>query len=305
MVVAQGNFGSGIDQTAITNIQKSILLFQQAFKDGYIGRQLVAQRPGVSANIRKDIVRKIDKTAAADGISTAKISKGGDKGDIVGTKGKDFVHEVYRIHDAILMNEEEIKLDPSRWNQATQVAMLECLRRENYTIINGNSDLGILGIVGASALNSRGSITSATNSGAWDGSETDKVMEPYDDIRKALDYLDPNIIGQYYLGGRPSYLNYLLQEDDLGKVFADKIGTRLMGRPLGDMSWFVRSDYFPADYVYLINKSMMAAELLIVEDYNVDANYPRQPGQNQYAEIGGWIGIETHNNDSIVPIGIN
>jgi hypothetical protein len=130
-------------------------------------------------------------------------------------------------------------------------------------------------------------------------------MDPYDDLRKAMEFIDPAIVGPLYLAGKPAYLNYLLQEDDLGKVFSDKIGTRLMGRPANDVSWMIKSDYFPANYVYLVCKSMEAAELIIPEDYNVDANYPREKGQNVYAEIGGWIGIEIHNNDFIVPIAIN
>jgi hypothetical protein len=299
------NYGSSIPLEQILNIQKTIEIFRQKYKDGYIGRSLIDQRPGVARTVRKDIVRKIDKTAANDGISTARISLGGTSPDIVGSKGKDILHSIYRIDAAIQRNEAELELDPNIWTRDTSLAMLECLRRENYTIINGDSTTGIVGLVGAATANSRGSITSATNAGSWDGAETDAVMDPYDDLRKAVEYIDPTLVGPLYLAGRPAYLNYLLQEDDLGKVFSDKIGTRLMGKQATDLSWMVKSDYFPANYVYLICKSMEAAELIIPEDYNVDANYPREKGQNVYAEIGGWIGIEIHNNDFIVPIGIN
>jgi hypothetical protein len=299
------NYGSSIPLEQILNIQKTIEIFRQKYKDGYIGRSLIDQRPGVARTVRKDIVRKIDKTAANDGISTARISLGGTSPDIVGSKGKDILHSIYRIDAAIQRNEAELELDPNIWTRDTSLAMLECLRRENYTIINGDSTTGIVGLVGAATANSRGSITSGTNNGAWAGTETDKVMDPYDDLRQALEFIDPNLVGPLYLAGRPAYLNYLLQEDDLGKVFADKIGTRLMGKQATDLSWMVKSDYFPANYVYLICKSMEAAELIIPEDYNVDANYPREKGQNVYAEIGGWIGIEIHNNDFIVPIAIN
>ncbi len=298
------NYASGIPQEVVTNMQKSILLFQQKYKDGYVGRTLVEQRP-VGSNIRQDIVFAVDKTAAKDGISTARISAGGSAPDVVGTKGKNITHTVWRIDNAILMNEAEIKINPARWNTNVAVAMLECQRRENYTIINGDSQHNIVGLVGAAALNKRGSITAATNAGAWDGSEQDQVMNPYEDIRNALEFVDPNLTGQLYLGGRPASLNYLLQEDDLGKVYADKIGGRLFGRALGDTSWMVKSDYFPANEVFLVLKSMMAAEIVIAEDYNVDANYPREKGQNQYAEIGGWIGVELHNNESVVDIAIN
>ncbi len=303
-MAGQMNYASSIPQEVITNMQKEILLFQQKYKDGYIGRTLVEQRP-VGKSIRKDVVFKVDKTTPKDGISTARISAGGEVPDIVGTKGKDVTHPIWRIDDSIIMNEAEIGLNPARWNTNVSVAMLECQRRENYTVINGDTAHNIVGLVGASALNKRGSITQATNAGAWDGSEADKVMNPYDDIRKALEFVDPNLIGQLYLGGKPAYLNYLLQEDDLGKVYADKIGGRLFGRALGDMSWMVKSDYFPANAVYLVMKSMMAAEIVIAEDYNVDANYPREKGQNQYAEIGGWVGFEMHNNDSVVSVAIN
>ena len=306
-MVGELNYGAGIPQEVVLNMQKTILSFQSRYKDGYIGRRLIDQRPNVAPTVRKDIVRKVDKTESQDGISTARISMGGTAPDVVGTKSKDVMHPVYRIDDAILMNEEELKLDPARWNQSVSVAMMECLRRENYTIINGDSTWGITGLVGAAAANSLGSITAGTNSGAWDGSETDKVMDPYDDLRKTLEYIDPNLIGTLYLAGRPAYLNYLLQEDDLGKVFADKIGTRLMGRSLNApyTEWMVKSDYFPANYVYLVLKCAEGAELIIPDDYNVDGNYPRQPGQNQYAEIGGWLGIEIHNNNTVARIAIN
>jgi hypothetical protein len=286
-------------------MQKTILDFQARYKDGYIGRQLIEQRPGVARTVRKDIVRHIDKTTPQDGISTARISLGGTTPDIVGGKAKDKMFSIYRIDAAIQRNEAEVELDPSLWNRDTSMAMMECIRRENYTIINGDATLGITGLVGASSANSLGSITSGTNNGAWDGSETDKVMDPYDDLRQALNYIDPDLIGSLYLAGRPAYMNYLLQEDDLGKIFADKIGPRIFGRPAGDNTWMVKSDYFPANYVYLVLKSMEAAELVIPEDYNVDSNYPREKGQNIYAEIGGWMGIELHTNDFIVPIAIN
>jgi hypothetical protein len=304
-MVGELNYGASIPQEVITNVEKTILQFQQRYKDGYIGRSLIEQRPNVGSFVRKDIVRKIDKTTPQDGISTARISLGGGEPEVVGSKAKDVSHSIYRIDASIERNEAELQLDYSIWNRDTSLAMLECLRRENYTIINGNSTYGITGLVGASAANSRGSITSATNNGAWDGSETDKVMDPYDDLRQALEYIDPNLVGNLYLAGRPAYLNYLLQEDDLGKIFGEKIGTRIMGRPATDLSWMIKSDYFPANYVYLICKSMEAAELLIPQDYTFDGNYPRGKGQTVYAEIGGWIGIEIHNNDFIVPIAIN
>ena len=304
-MVGELNNGASIPQEVITNVGKTILQFQQRYKDGYIGRSLIEQRPNVGAFVRKDIVRKIDKTTPQDGISTARISLGGGEPEVVGSKAKDVSHSIYRIDASIERNEAELQLDYSIWNRDTSLAMLECLRRENYTIINGNSTYGITGLVGAASANSRGSITSATNNGAWDGSETDKKMDPYDDLRQALEYIDPNLVGNLYLAGRPAYLNYLLQEDDLGKIFGEKIGTRIMGRQPTDLSWMIKSDYFPANYVYLIRKSMEAAELLIPQDYTFDGNYPRGKGQTVYAEIGGWIGIEIHNNDFIVPIGIN
>lgn len=306
------NFGSSIPQEVVQSMQKTILDFQQRYKDGYIGRQLIEQRPGVARTVRKDIVRHIDKTTPQDGVSTARISLGGTTPTIVGSKAKDKMFSIYRIDAAIQRNEAEVELDASLWNRDTSMAMLECLRRENYTIINGDATLGITGLVGASSANSLGSVvasgasgTQVNNNGAWDGSETDKVMDPYDDIRAALNFIDPDLIGSLVLAGRPAYMNYLLQEDDLGKIYADKIGPRIFGKAAGDNSWMVKSDYFPANYVYLVLKSMEAAELVIPEDYNVDSNYPREKGQNIYAEIGGWLGIELHTNDFIVPIAIN
>lgn len=306
------NHGASIPQEVVMQMQHTILDFQQRYKDGYIGRQLIEQRPGVAATVRKDIVRHVDKSTPQDGISTARISLGGTSPSIVGSKAKDKLFPVYRIDAAIQRNEAEVGLDASLWNRDTSLAMLECLRRENYTIINGDSTLGITGLVGASGANTLGSVvasgasgTQVNNNGAWSGSETDKVMDPYDDIRAALNFIDPDLVGSLVLAGRPAYMNYLLQEDDLGKIYADKIGPRIFGKAAGDYTWMIKSDYFPANYVYLVLKSMEAAELIIPEDYNVDANYPREKGQNIYAEVGGWIGIEVHTNDFVVPIAIN
>lgn len=306
------NYGASIPQEVVMQMQHTILDFQQRYKDGYIGRQLIEQRPGVAATVRKDIVRHVDKSTPQDGVSTARISLGGTTPSIVGSKAKDKLFPVYRIDAAIQRNEAEVGLDASLWNRDTSLAMLECLRRENYTIINGDATLGITGLVGASSANTLGSVvasgasgTQVNNNGAWDGSETDKVMDPYDDIRAALNFIDPDLVGSLVLAGRPAYMNYLLQEDDLGKIYADKIGPRIFGKAAGDYSWMIKSDYFPANYVYLVLKSMEAAELIIPEDYNVDANYPREKGQNIYAEVGGWIGIEVHTNDFVVPIAIN
>lgn len=307
------NYGASIPQEVVMQMQHTILDFQQRYKDGYIGRQLIEQRPGVAATVRKDIVRHVDKTTPQDGVSTARISLGGTSPSIVGSKAKDKLFPVYRIDAAIQRNEAEVGLDASLWNRDTSLAMLECLRRENYTIINGDATLGITGLVGAASANSLGSIvasggdgsTTINNNGAWAGTETDKVMDPYDDIRAALNFIDPDLVGSLVLAGRPAYMHYLLQEDDLGKIYADKIGPRIFGKAAGDYTWMIKSDYFPANYVYLVLKSMEAAELIIPEDYNVDANYPREKGQNIYAEVGGWIGIEVHTNDFVVPIAIN
>lgn len=311
-MVGELNNGASIPQEVITNVEKTILQFQQRYKDGYIGRALIEQRPNVAPFVRKDIVRKIDKTTPQDGISTARIGLGGGEPEVVGSKAKDVSHSIYRIDTSIERNEAELQLDYSIWNRDTSLAMLECLRRENYTIINGNATFGITGLVGAATANSRGSIVASggdgaktiNNNGAWAGTETDKVMDPYDDILTALNFIDPNLVGQMFLAGRPAYMNYLLKEDDLGHYPAKKIASLIMGRQETDMSWMVKSDYFPANKVFLILKSMEAAELLIPQDYSLDANYARGKGQTVYAEVGGWIGIEIHNNDFIVPIDI-
>ena len=122
------NFGASIDQDTITSMGKTILDFQQRYKDGFIGRQLIERRPGVASTVRKDIVRHIDKTTPQDGISTARISLGGTSPDIVGGKAKDKLFSIYRIDAAIQRNEAEVQLDPSLWNRDTSMAMMECLR---------------------------------------------------------------------------------------------------------------------------------------------------------------------------------
>jgi hypothetical protein len=50
---------------------------------------------------------------------------------------------------------------------------------------------------------------------------------------------------------------------------------------------------------------MNAGEIVIAQDYDVDADYPRQKGKNRYAEIGGWIGFEIHDPTGFVQVAIN
>lgn len=310
-MVGELNFGAGIPQEVITNMQKEILLFQQKNKDGYIARTVIDIRP-LGANIRKDVIFKVDKTAASDGISVATISADSSIPDVVGTKGKDVVYPVWRIADAILMGESEIALNPARWNSNVRVAMQECLRRENYTAINGDATRDIIGIVGAAQANPLGSIVASggsgktvNNAGAWDGSETDAIMDPYDDLRKATGKINPEFPrSSLFLGGRPEYLNYLWQKNELRETYISEIAG-LFGRADGSTDFLVPCDYFPENCVYVISKNMNAAELTLAQDYNVDANYPREKGQNRYAEIGGWLGFNFYDYRGFVQVAIN
>lgn len=311
-MVGELNWGAGLPLETITSMRRTIEEFQDVNIDGYIARQALYVRSLDNPNIRRDIIRRVDKSAAPDGVSTAQISAGGTIPEEVHTAAKDDLHPIWWIADSVIMNEAEINLDPNRWNLDTRVAMLECQRRENWTAINGDAAHNITGIVAAAQANTRGRVVAAgavapqmNNVGAWDGSEVDSVMDPYEDLRRATGMINPEYPrSSLNLMGRPESLNFLWSKNDLRETYVSEIAG-LFGRADGSTDFLIPCDYVPANVVYVVAKHMNAGEIVIAQDYDVDADYPRQKGKNRYAEIGGWLGFEIHDSAGFVQVAIN
>lgn len=311
-MVGELNWGAGLPMEIITNMRKSIEEFQNVNIDGYIARNALYVRTLDNPNIRRDVVRRVDMAAAPDGISRAQISAGGTIPDEITTGAKEDIHPIWWIADAVIMNEAEINVDPTRWDLDVRVAMLECQRRENWTAINGDAAHNITGIVAAAQANPRGSIVASgasgnqqNNSGAWDGTEDGGKMDPYEDLRLATGMVNPEFPrSSLNLLGRAESLNYLWSKNEFRETYVSEIAG-LFGRADGSTDFLIPCDYVPANTVYVVAKHMNAGEIVIAQDYDVDADYPRQKGKNRYAEIGGWVGFEIHDPSGFVQVAIN
>lgn len=302
------SFASSIPLEMVTSMQREIARYQAVNKDGYQARRYLTVR-NVASTVDKDTVRTIE---GGGGNSTihAKITAKGALPETVGTKVKETDFPIFWLADSFNINEKDLAKDPRIQNRNVAWASLQIQRLENYTAINGDAASNITGVVTAARANSLGKITAAAtsgsnvgNQGAWDGSETDALMDPYEDLRAA----NMKISAEYgrstrFLCGNPTDIGYLWQMNEERGTYIDEIA-KLFGRQPQDTSYIVESDYFTAGYVYIIAKDMNAAEMIIAEDLNVDTNYPRQPGKNHYVEVGEWLNpIAVYDNKGFVEV---
>ena len=308
-MVGEMNYASDIPQEAILNAEREITAYLDTNKDTAFARQLLFVRRLQNPFTRKDIVRRVDLTESEDGISNAKIVAPGTVPDITKTRKKEYTHQIWFIGDAVLADEAALEMDPSVWNGDVSASMLECTRRESYIAINGSTNHGITGIVGAARANPNGKITAAAssganvgNNGAWDGSETNAVMDPFDDLLEGVFKVGTEFPrSSLKLLGHPLDLKGLYKKNDLDHSPAEQVGP-LFGRPEGDVSFIVPCDYVPRGYLYIVSGSQNCAEFVVAREYYMDANFPRTHGKQRYGEVGGYFGFEFHNTKGLVEI---
>ena len=297
---------SAIPVDWVTNFTKRITLYTQVYGDNMMARQIVARRSLPSTD-DIDVVLKYK-----DAGQNAEIVAKGSVPGTIGTFAENVKYDVFSFATSFIINERDLARDPEMQARNIDLGMRYLHRLEDDVVINGNSTYGIVGLDGVAALNEAGKVVASgatgndvDNKGAWDGSETDAAMDPYEDVLNALARIDDKFANsQMFLLGRRSEMIGMWRKDAKRDPFLPQIASLLTGNE-NDRSFLKFSDAVPSGYAYLVCKDSLFAEMVHAQDIAIDANYPRQKGGNYYVEMREWlIPLETHATGGVVELAI-
>jgi hypothetical protein len=219
-------------------------------------------------------------------------------------------NEMFQIMTGFYVTERDLaKSEGVTMKQKELDACMQMIHaREDYTLINGNSDLGIDGMVTKANANTRGKITATNvsasganlpNMGAWDGSGD--TRDPYEDVVNACRMMDYRYKPAFLLADRIT-ISYLNMKDSERIPFAEDMGP-LFGKPEGDRSWMIESQFVPTGYAYLAPYNPQAGEFVVSQEIDIKDDYAKQPGGNFYIELSEWINpAELHVGNAFVQI---
>ena len=202
-------------------------------------------------------------------------------------------NEMFQIATGFFVNERDLaKAEGATMKQAELNACLQMIHaREDYTLLNGNTELGISGIVTKAHANTRGKIVASgasgaemNNMGAWDG--TDDTRDPYEDVANAVSMMDYRFKPYALLADRAT-IRYLNMKDSERIPFAEDMGP-LFGKPEGDRSWMIESQFTPTGYCYLVPYNPQAGEFISSQEIDIKDDYAQMPGGNFYIELKEW-----------------
>jgi hypothetical protein len=296
MVDMNMHYSSFIPPEFVTAWVREINEYEMQYKNTLFARNFLPNRE-VGANIDYDTVTYYNSADRRGQF----ISKGSIP-EPFAARARTAKHEIYQVAEAFVINERDLaKPDGAAMKtKELDIAVRNLHKAEDYTAINGDGmDLG--GIVTAARANANGKITTATNMGAWAGS--DDSRDPFEDVNKGMVLMDNSFKPMYLLGNRTS-LSYLNNMDSERIMFAESVA-KLFGKGPQDRSWMVESQYVPDGYVYLMPFDPQAAEFVISEEIDIKDDFSKQPGSNFWIEITEWINpCEIHVPDAFCEIAI-
>ena len=301
------NYGSFIPEEVVTTWIQEINQYELNYRPEMVARNILPRRD-VGTQIDIDAISYYQSTSGRAQI----VAKGAAPQPFT-VKTKVEKHEMFQFMDGFMVNERDLAKAQGATMKAKEVdiALSQIHAAEDYIVMNGDSDLGITGIVGAAHGNTRGKVLAANgtatttdipNMGAWDGSGD--TRDPYEDIVNAIRMMDWRFTPYAVVADRMtmSYLNMLDSERD---PFSTRIAP-LFGKSEDDRSWMVESQFTPTGYAYVIPYSPKAAEFVVSSDINIADDYPKQPGGNYYVEIKEWVNpVEIHVENAFCEINTN
>lgn len=298
------HYGSYITEEVVTAWVQTIDDYELNYRPELIARNILPYRE-VGPQIDIDAITHIQTTSGRAGI----VAKGASPDPIQIAAGVE-KFEMYQIASGFYINQRDLNKTQGPVMKTAEIneVMAKIHATEDYVAVNGDSTLGITGIVGAAHANTRGKVLatagSATgndvvNMGAWDSSGD--TLDPYEDILNAIKFMDPRFKPWGLIADRATIRN--LDKTDSERVpFSDYIG-KLFGKPEGDRSWMIESQFTPAGYAYVIPYSPQAAEFVVSQEIDIADDYPKEKGGNFWIEIGEWVSpIEIHAKESFVEI---
>jgi len=298
------HYGSFIPEEVVTAWITTINDYELNYRPELIARNILPYKD-VGPQIDIDAVTHIQTTSGRAGI----VAKGASPDPFTIAAGVE-KHEMYQISTGFYVNERDLAKTQGPVMKTAEIneAMAKIHATEDYIAINGDSGLGITGIVGAAHANTRGKVlpTNGTatsvdvpNAGPWDSSGD--TLDPYEDVVNAIKMMDPRFKPWGMIADRATLYN-LFKVDSERVPFADYIGS-LFGKGENDRSWMIESQFTPTGYAYVIPYSPQAAEFAVSTEIDVADDYPKEKGGNYWVEIKEWCNpIEVHSPNSFVEI---
>lgn len=298
------HYGSFIPEEFVTTWVNDINEYELLYKQEMFARNIFPYR-SVGETIDFDMITYFQAT---DGLAQV-IAKGATPEPFT-ARARTVKHEMFCIASGFVLNERDLlKPDGATMkSKELDIALDKIHGKEDYIAMNGDTTLGLLGIVGAAEANANGKITAAASSGdnvanmgAWDGSDTSR--DPYEDIVNGLDKLDYTAKAFAVVGNRHS-LRWFNVLDSERMTFAEKVG-ELFGKGKGDRSWMIESQFCADGYVYIVPKSPKFGEFVVSQDIDIVDDYAKQAGGNFWIEVKEWVNpAEIHQNNGYVEIQI-
>lgn len=274
---------------------REIVDYVEKYKDNMTARNVLPVR-NVGADIAIDVVTNYDRTGPG-----AQIVAKGAVPDSMGLKATDTKHDIFQISTGFSISKKDLALDPTAKNRLIDIAMRDIHRMEDEICLNGVTQYNIAGLTTAAAANANGTITAATNAGAWSGETGTDI---YDDINTALGLMDDDFDPVNLLGKRTDLL-YVNRMDSERQPYWKTVAP-LFNMAEGNRAWLWNTNQLAAGTVYLAPKDFMAGELVVSENATIEPLYNGGlgPGKNYFFEISEWVVPEFHNNDAFVKIAI-
>jgi len=298
------NYGSFIPTEVVTAWVQTINDYELNYRPELIARNILPYRD-VGTQIDIEAITHVQTTSGRAGI----VAKGASPDPISIAAGVE-KHEMYQIASGFYINERDLMKTQGPVMKTAEIneVMAKIHATEDYIAINGDSTLGITGIVGAAHANTRGKVLATAgsptgndvvNMGAWDSSSD--TLDPYEDILNATKFMDPRFKPWGLVADRATIMN--LHKTDSERVpFSQYIG-KLFGKSEGDLSWMIESQFTPAGYAYVIPYSPQAAEFVVSQEVDIADDYPKEKGGNYWVEIKEWAcPIEMHSPQAFVEI---
>ena len=298
------HYGSFIPQEVITTWVQTINDYELNYRPELIARNILPYRD-IGPQYDIDAVTHIQTTSGRAGI----MAKGASPDPIQIASGSE-KHDMVQIGAGFYVNERDLNKVQGPVMKTAEIneVMSKIHAEEDYVAINGDSSLGITGIVGAAHANTRGKVLATAgsptgndvvNMGPWDSSGD--TLDPYEDILNATKFMDPRFKPWGVVADRATIMN-LHKQDSERVPFSQYIG-KLFGKPEGDLSWMIESQFTPVGYAYVIPYSPQAAEFVVSEEIDIADDYPKEKGGNYWIEIKEWVcPIEIHSPQAFVEI---
>ena len=267
--------------------EKVIMGFVEKFKDNMMARQVLYNRD-VGASVEIDVVTTYERANEGAAI----VAKGVvPEGSSLTSGLVNF--PIYQVLDGFMINEKDIKADPKLKDRDMDLILRHVHRKEDDFCFNGQTNLNVNGIV--NSVPTANKITTGTNHGSWDG--TDTTIDIHADILACIALLSGNYDPRWVLGNRVDIsMLYSLDSErqPYWKTVAPLFGFNENDDP---KKWIKTSNHVTASHVYVGPVDPEAGEIVISGNpyYRI---IPMQRGGNYPIELAEWVTVEIHDIDA-------